>query len=126
MSTLSENDEQVRNTASRTADVKDLDPQVVPGNSVFGNRYSKAYKLKILEEADACTKPGEIGKLLRRSGITHTTLTSFRKQRAAGTLDTPTPKSKDHSASTPNPENTKRVLELERENRKLKRQLEQA
>src|SRR5260370_402963 len=31
-------------------------------------QYSAAYKLKILREADACTKAGEVGALLRRAG----------------------------------------------------------
>ena len=35
------------------------DPQFTPGNTVFGNRYPKAFKLKVLDETDACTMPGE-------------------------------------------------------------------
>lgn len=101
--------------------------EVVPGNSLFGNRYTRAYKLKVLRETDACTAPGELGKYMSRAGLTHTTLTCFRRQRAAGTLDAPEPARKapikkvEQSA-----EQTRRLVELERENRKLKRQLEQA
>lgn len=103
------------------------DPQVIPGASEFGNRYTRAFKLKILKEADACTQPGEIGKLLRRSGITHTTLTCFRKQRAAGALGTVQSGSKTHKAEAVSPSaQARRVLELERENRTLRRRLEQA
>ena len=29
-------------------------------------RFTKGYKLRILKEADACKKPGELGALLRR------------------------------------------------------------
>jgi transposase-like protein len=36
-------------------------------------RYSEAYKLRILEEADAC-KRGELGALLRREGLYHSTI----------------------------------------------------
>ena len=32
-------------------------------------RFSAKEKLRILEEADMCTEPGEIGALLRREGI---------------------------------------------------------
>ena len=32
-------------------------------------RYSAAYKKRILEEADRCSAPGEIGALLRREGL---------------------------------------------------------
>jgi transposase-like protein len=95
------------------------DPEVVPGKSRFGNRYSKAYKLRILALADACAQPGEVGKMLRQEGLLHATLTAFRKQRAAGYLD-PVVKRSDPT------DQTRRVLQLERENRKLKRQLEQA
>jgi hypothetical protein len=92
---------------------------VIPGKSQFGNRYSKAYKLRILALADKCTNPGDIGRMLRKEGLLHCTLTAFRKQRAAGYLD-PVVKRSDHT------DKTRRVMELERENRKLKRKLEQA
>jgi transposase-like protein len=95
------------------------EPEVVPGKSLFGNRYSKAYKLRILSLADKCHQPGEIGRMLRQEGLTHCTLTAFRRQRAAGYLDPVAPRS-EHT------DQTRRVLQLEQENRKLKRQLEQA
>ena len=95
------------------------DPEVIPGRSQFGTRYSKAYKLRILALADKCTGPGEVGRMLRKEGLMHCTLTSFRKQRAAGYLD-PVVKRSDHT------DQTRRVMQLERENRKLKRQLDQA
>ena len=100
------------------------DPQVIPGNSEFGNRYPRAFKIKILKEADECTQPGQIGRLLKSAGISHTTLTSFRKQRAAGTLDT-NQANRTLPAEAAN-HNTGRVLQLEREIRKLRRRLEQA
>ncbi|MEP6757475.1 MAG: transposase [Chthonomonadales bacterium] len=95
------------------------DPEVIPGKSLFGTRYSKAFKIRILALADQCLAPGELGKVLRQQGITHTTLTAFRKQRAAGYLDAVVKRSDP-------PDQSKRVMQLERENRKLKRQLEQA
>ena len=97
----------------------DREPEVMPGKTQFGTRYSKAYKLRILALADKCTGPGEIGKMLRKEGLMHCTLTSFRRQRAAGYLD-PVAQRSDHT------DQTRRVMELERENRKLKRKLEQA
>ncbi len=103
------------------------DPQVILGNSEFGNRYPRAFKLKVLQESDACTKPGELGKYLRRMGLTHTTLTCFRKQRSAGTLDACVPTKKPARSACPDRvEPARRLMELERENRKLRRQLEQA
>lgn len=103
------------------------DPQVIPGNTEFGNRYTRAYKLKVLRESDACTKPGDMGLYLRRIGLTHATLTCFRRQRAAGTLDVPQPTEKKRAEKRlSDPAALRRQLELERENRKLRRQLDQA
>jgi transposase len=118
------------------ADLDASNPEVIPGASEFGNRYSLEFKLKVLRESDACVNPGDIGRYLRQTGITHTTLTCFRKQRASGVLDAP---GKSISAAPQggavksakqavqkNPDQTRKVLELERENRKLKHRLEQA
>jgi transposase len=49
-------------------------------------RYSAEYKLRILREADACTRPGEVGALLRREGLYTSHLTYWRKQRDEGAL----------------------------------------
>jgi transposase len=118
------------------ADLDASNPEVIPGATEFGNRYSREFKLKVLRESDACINPGDIGRYLRQVGITHTTLTCFRKQRAAGVLDAP-----DKAAATARkgravksakqvaqklPDQARKVLELERENRKLKHRLEQA
>jgi len=48
--------------------------------------FSAKYKLEILERAEACTRPGEIGELLRREGLYTSHLTAWRKQRKAGAL----------------------------------------
>jgi len=48
--------------------------------------FSARYKLEILDEADACTAPGEIGELLRREGLYTSHLTYWRKQRKDGAL----------------------------------------
>lgn len=49
-------------------------------------RFTAAYKLEVLREADACTRPGEIGALLRREGLYSSHLTAWRKQREEGAL----------------------------------------
>ena len=41
-------------------------------------QYSAAYKLKILHEADGCTKPGELGAMLRRVGLYSSHLAAWR------------------------------------------------
>ena len=108
-----------KESAGESSGSPGLLPEVMPGKTQFGTRYSKAYKLRILALADKCTGPGEIGKMLRKEGLMHCTLTSFRRQRAAGYLD-PVAQRSDHT------DQTRRVMELERENRKLKCKLDQA
>jgi transposase len=49
-------------------------------------RFSAEYKLRVLREADACSRPGEVGALLRREGLYTSHLTYWRKQRDAGAL----------------------------------------
>lgn len=50
-------------------------------------RFDASYKLRILEEADGCTEPGQLGELLRREGLYSSHLTTWRKQRDEGALD---------------------------------------
>jgi transposase len=50
-------------------------------------RFSAEYKLRVLRQAEACSRPGEIGALLRREGLYTSHLTAWRKQRDAGALE---------------------------------------
>ena len=50
-------------------------------------RFSAEYKLRILGEAEACMRPGEIGALLRREGLYSGHLSKWRRQRDAGALE---------------------------------------
>ena len=43
--------------------------------------------MRILQEADACTKPGELGALLRREGLYSSHLVDWRRQRDRGALE---------------------------------------
>ena len=47
-------------------------------------RFSAAYKLRIVQEADKCNEPGQIGALLRREGIYSSP--NWRQQRELGAL----------------------------------------
>lgn len=60
------------------------DPELV--EQAKRRTFTAAYKAKILAKADACTRPGEIGELLRREGLYTSHLTYWRKQRKEGTL----------------------------------------
>ena len=46
--------------------------------------FSTSYKKRICSEADACTRPGELGALLRRQGLHSSTLRRWRQQQQAG------------------------------------------
>ena len=48
--------------------------------------FTKEYKLSILEKADRCTGPGEIGRLLRQEGLYSSHLTCWRALRREGGL----------------------------------------
>ena len=43
------------------------DPEVVDKPS--RRRFAPSYKLRIVEEADRCTEPGEVGRLLTAGGL---------------------------------------------------------
>ena len=60
------------------------DPELV--ERARRRRFTAEYKLRILREADACAKPGEIGALLRREGLYSSLLTEWRRQRERGSL----------------------------------------
>jgi transposase-like protein len=46
-------------------------------------RFTAPYKLRILEQADACRQSGQLGALLRREGLYASLLASWRRQRDA-------------------------------------------
>ena len=60
-----------------------MHPRVVPDPEVpektMRRKYSAKYKARILKEADACTKPGQKGALLRREGLYSSNLTVWRR-----------------------------------------------
>jgi transposase len=60
------------------------DPELV--ERARRRRFTAEYKLQILQQADACSKPGEIGALLRREGLYSSLLTEWRRQRERGSL----------------------------------------
>jgi transposase-like protein len=43
-------------------------------------RFTAEYKLRILREADACTRQGQLGALLRREGLYSSNLILWRRQ----------------------------------------------
>lgn len=88
-------------------------------------KFSLEYKLRILREVDKCTRPGELGAILRREGLYSSTLSNWRRARARGDLVGPGMRKRGPKAR-PVDEGAKRIMKLERENRRLKRRLERA
>ena len=88
-------------------------------------RFTAAEKLRILREADRCTKPGELGALLRREGLYSSHLSAWRAARKRGELAGMAPRRRGPKAKTVDPRE-KRIAELERETRRLRARLERA
>jgi transposase-like protein len=108
---------------NETVQAEAPDPEVVP--TAKRRRFSAAYKSRILEEADACTEPGEIGALLRREGIYSSYLTRWRREREQGQSDALNPKRRGPKAPV-DEALTKEIARLQRENERLEARLAQA
>ena len=88
-------------------------------------RFSAQEKLRILEEADACTEPGEVGALVRKEGIYFSYLTRWRRARDRGQLDGLKSKKRGPKKSA-DQELAKENAALRRENERLRVRLQQA
>ncbi len=97
------------------------DPEVV--DKPLRRRFTSEYKLRIVEEADRCTQPGEVGLLLRREGLYTSHLTSWRKARRTGSLKALSKKRGRKSERNPLEE---KVRKLEREKARLEKELHKA
>ena len=88
--------------------------------------FSAAFKKRVLEEADRCTKPGELGAMLRREGLysSHVAMwrAARRQQGEATGLD---PRRRGPKAQ-PSVGQDKRVIALERKNARLAKDLARA
>ena len=97
------------------------DPEVLP--RAERRRFSGQYKLRILEEVDRCTERGQIGALLRREGLYSSHLSKWRQQRAEGQLQALSPHKRGRKAQGAGVEE---LVQLQRENERLRARLEQA
>ena len=86
-------------------------------------RFAAQYKRRILEEADGCSQPGQIGALLRREGLYSSLLTTWRRQREAAVAAGLAPRKRGRKPSKD--PRADRLARLERENARLQRRLEQ-
>ena len=99
------------------------DPEVVA--TARHRQFTSADKRRILEAADRCTQPGEIGALLRKEGIYSSHLTTWRRQRAANERAALEPHKRGRKVEPAQAEDH-RVLQLTQENDRLRRKLAQA
>ena len=88
-------------------------------------RFTNADKRRIVLAAAACTKPGEIGALMRREGAYSSSLATWRRQYAAGEL-TGTDSKKRGPKVDPARAELKQLAMVTRERDKLRVQLSNA
>ena len=100
-----------------------LQTEVVP--KAKRRLFSASYKLRILEEHERATKPGERGALLRREGLYSSNLTAWRRQRDQGQIGALSPKKRGAKPS-PDAALIREVTRLQKENGRLERKLKQA
>jgi transposase-like protein len=100
-----------------------LEVEVLP--KAKRRRFTLEYKRRILREADRCSKPGELGALLRREGLYSSSLSTWRAARDRGELGGEGTRKRGPVAKPPDP-GAKRIAELERENRQLRQRAERA
>ena len=111
---------ELSNGQTATSGAGTPDPEVVP--KAMHRRFTAEYKKRILAEADACTKPGQIGALLRREGLYRSHLGKWREQRKQFGLAGLAPQRR---GPKPDPQAAE-IARLQRENERLLARLRRA
>lgn len=117
-------DSRSESTGSEAAFVEQGVPDPEVEERPTRRQFSAEYKVRILEEADGCKEPGEVGRILRREGLYSSHLTAWRKARREGALGA-LGKKRGRKPSERNPLE-KRVEQLEKENARLRGKLKKA
>jgi transposase-like protein len=102
---------------------RDADSEVVA--RARRRHFTNADKRRILQAADRCTQPGEIGALMRREGVYSSSLSTWRRQREAADLAALAPQKRGPKAD-PSRADALQIAQLTRDNDKLKVQLDKA
>src|SRR3972149_4437289 len=101
-------------------------PQQLPNPEVPAKaqrrKFTSEYKLRIVREAERCKELGEIGALLRREGLYSSLLTAWRREVEQGARAALGSRKRGPKARVVDP----RVKELEQENARRRKRLEQA
>ena len=101
----------------------DTNSEVVP--HARRRHLSNADKRRILAAADRCTKPGEIGALMRREGVYSSSLSTWRRQREVADLAALAPQKRGPKID-PARLDALQIAQLTRERDKLRVQLDKA
>ena len=99
------------------------DSEVVP--RARRRTFTNADKRRILQAADLCTKPGEVGALMRREGVYSSSLSTWRRQREAADLAALAPQKRGPKAD-PARIDAQLIAQLTRERDHLRVELDKA
>jgi transposase-like protein len=88
-------------------------------------QFTAQYKLRVLQEAQRCSEPGQLGQLLRREGLYSSNLRTWKRQRERGELSGLSPKKRGRKAKRKDPVELENQ-ELRAENLRLRSQLKKA
>ncbi len=88
-------------------------------------QFTAQYRLRIVQEAEQCSEPGEVGRLLRREGLYSSHLANWRKTYQDGGAGALAPKKRGRKAEGRNPLE-KRVRQLESELARTQEKLRKA
>ena len=105
------------------------EPPLVAGSEVVAHArrrtFSNADKRRILAAADRCTKPGELGALMRSEGVYSSSLSTWRRQREAADLAALAPQKRGPKLD-PHRADALHIAQLTRERDRLKSELSKA
>lgn len=115
--------EGARRATGNAAPIASPDPEVAA--TARRRQFTNAERARILNAADACKAPGDIGALLRREGIYSSLLATWRKQRATAQRSALESQKRGPKVN-PLLAQAHEVAQLTRDNERLRRQLAQA
>jgi transposase len=87
--------------------------------------FTNADKRRILQAADRCTKPGEVGALMRREGVYSSSLCNWRRQREVADLAALAPQKRGPKPD-PSRVDAQHIAQLTRERDRLRVELDKA
>lgn len=89
-------------------------------------KFDAAYRLRIVEGADRCVEPGQVGELLRREGLYSSHLSKWRRQRDEGALNALRSKKRGRKSKPRDSATTKELERVRREKEDIAERLRQA